>query len=43
VLRLNNGLVNIKVKYGLLSFDKPLGAYYIDDKGITPELFWKPI
>jgi tRNA A-37 threonylcarbamoyl transferase component Bud32 len=28
-----------QVKYGLLSFDKPLGAYYIDDKGITPELF----
>jgi len=28
-----------KVKYTSLSFDKPLAAYYIDDKGITPELF----
>ncbi len=27
------------VKYNLLSFDKPLGAYYIDDKGISPEDF----
>lgn len=27
------------VKYNLLSFDKPLGAYYIDDKGILPEDF----
>ena len=28
-----------KVKYHSLSFDKPLAAYYIDDKGISPELF----
>ena len=28
-----------KVKYHILSFDKPLGAYYIDDKAITPEDF----
>ena len=27
------------VNYTMLSFDKPLGAYYIDDKGITPEDF----
>lgn len=27
------------VKYHMLSFDKPLGAYYVDDKGITPEDF----
>lgn len=27
------------VKYHLLSFDKPLAAYYVDDKGITPEDF----
>ena len=27
------------VKYHALSFDKPLAAYYIDDKGITPEDF----
>lgn len=27
------------VKYHMLSFDKPLAAYYIDDKGITPEDF----
>ena len=27
------------VNYNMLSFDKPLGAYYIDDKGITPEDF----
>jgi len=27
------------VKYNELSFDKPLAAYYIDDKGISPELF----
>lgn len=27
------------VKYNLLSFDKPLAAYYIDDKGIMPEDF----
>ncbi len=29
------------VKYRSLSFDKPLAAYYIDDKGISPELFLK--
>jgi thiamine kinase-like enzyme len=29
------------VKYHMLSFDKPLAAYYIDDKGITPEDFLK--
>ena len=28
-----------RVKYHALSFDKPLAAYYIDDKGITPEDF----
>ena len=28
-----------KVKYHMLSFDKPLGAYYIDDKAFTPEQF----
>ena len=28
-----------EVNYNMLSFDKPLGAYYIDDKGITPEDF----
>ena len=27
------------VKYSKLSFDKPLAAYYIDDKGIKPEEF----
>ena len=27
------------VKFNSLSFDKPLAAYYIDDKGITPEDF----
>lgn len=27
------------VKFDLLSFDKPLAAYYIDDKGIMPEDF----
>ena len=32
-------LVKHNVKYNLLSFDKPLAAYYIDDKGISPELF----
>lgn len=29
------------VKYSDLSFDKPLAAYYIDDKGILPEDFLK--
>jgi len=29
------------VKYHNLSFDKPLAAYYIDDKGIMPEDFLK--
>jgi|TARA_A200000159_G_scaffold67754_1_gene62702 capsule biosynthesis phosphatase len=28
-----------KVKFNMLSFDKPLAAYYIDDKGIMPEDF----
>lgn len=32
-------LENNKVLYNNLSFDKPLGAYYIDDKGITPQDF----
>lgn len=32
-------LDNHNVNYNMLSFDKPLGAYYIDDKGITPEDF----
>jgi len=32
-------LKKYNVKYNMLSFDKPLGAYYIDDKGITPEDF----
>ena len=27
------------VKYHSISFEKPLGAYYIDDKGMTPEDF----
>lgn len=27
------------VKYSFLSFEKPLAAYYIDDKGISPEDF----
>lgn len=27
------------VCYHTLSFDKPLAAYYIDDKGMTPEVF----
>lgn len=29
------------VKYHSLSFDKPLAAYYIDDKGMSPEEFIK--
>lgn len=37
--QIESWLASHGVKYGLLSFDKPLGAYYIDDKGITPELF----
>lgn len=32
-------LLKHKVKYHSISFDKPLAAYYIDDKGITPEDF----
>lgn len=32
-------LKNNNVKYTSLSFEKPLAAYYIDDKGITPEDF----
>ena len=31
------------VKYNLLSFEKPLAAYYIDDKGIKFENNWKEI
>jgi capsule biosynthesis phosphatase len=27
------------VKYNLLSFEKPLAAYYVDDKGISPDDF----
>ena len=27
------------VKYDILSFNKPFASYYIDDKGMTPELF----
>ena len=27
------------VKYNLLSFEKPLATYYVDDKGISPEDF----
>lgn len=34
-------LQKYNVKYNLLSFDKPLAAYYIDDKGIMPEDFLK--
>jgi capsule biosynthesis phosphatase len=30
-----------RVKYHNLSFDKPLAAYYVDDKGISPEDFIK--
>ena len=32
-------LDNHKVKYHTLSFDKPLAAYYIDDKGMSPDDF----
>lgn len=32
-------LDNHNVKFNMLSFDKPLAAYYIDDKGIMPENF----
>lgn len=32
-------LKKYNVKYNMLSFDKPLAAYYIDDKGIMPEDF----
>ena len=32
-------LSKYKVKYHSLSFDKPLAAYYVDDKGISPEDF----
>lgn len=32
-------LTNNNVKYNSLSFEKKLGAYYIDDKGITPSDF----
>jgi hypothetical protein len=34
-------LDNNNVKYNELSFEKPLAAYYIDDKGILPEDFLK--
>tara|TARA_B110000977_G_scaffold195197_1_gene273185 strand:+ start:9440 stop:10459 length:1020 start_codon:yes stop_codon:yes gene_type:complete len=34
-------LANNNVLYHDLSFDKPLAAYYIDDKGILPEDFMK--
>ena len=34
-------LLDYGVKYHSLSFDKPLAAYYIDDKGISPEQFLK--
>jgi len=32
-------LLKHNVKYDIVSFNKPLGAYYIDDKAITPEDF----
>ena len=32
-------LFDQKVMYHTLSFDKPLAAYYVDDKGISPEDF----
>jgi capsule biosynthesis phosphatase len=32
-------LLEHNVKYHSLSFDKPLAAYYVDDKGISPEDF----
>ena len=32
-------LEKYNVKYDTISFEKPLGAYYIDDKSITPEEF----
>jgi hypothetical protein len=32
-------LTKYNVKYSSLSFDKPLAAYYIDDKAMTPEMF----
>lgn len=34
-----NWLDKNNVKFNILSFDKPLAAYYIDDKGIMPEDF----
>lgn len=34
-------LAKHNVKYHSISFDKPLAAYYIDDKGIMPEDFLK--
>ena len=34
-----NWLDKNNVKFNALSFDKPLAAYYIDDKGIMPEDF----
>tara|TARA_R110000822_G_scaffold79457_2_gene189993 strand:- start:130 stop:1164 length:1035 start_codon:yes stop_codon:yes gene_type:complete len=38
-LQIRDWLSNNNVKYNTLSFNKPLGAYYIDDKGISPEDF----
>lgn len=32
-------LAKFGVKYNQISFEKPLAAYYVDDKGITPENF----
>jgi capsule biosynthesis phosphatase len=32
-------LLEYGVKYNLLSFEKPLATYYVDDKGITPQEF----
>jgi len=38
---MENWLKKHEVKYNQLSFDKPLAAYYIDDKGIHPDDFLK--
>ena len=39
--QIESWLFNNHVRYNTLSFDKPLAAYYIDDKSITPEEFLK--
>jgi len=37
--QIESWLLKNHVKYHALNFNKPLAAYYIDDKGITPEDF----